>query len=348
MQSASPVATEFLEHVKIDLFPDDVYVLTPKGLILPLPKGSTPVDFAYAVHTDIGNRAVACRINGELMPLRTELRNGDQVEIISAVHDNPNPAWLGFVRTGKARTQIRNSLRNSQNAGAGALGQRLLEQALRTHDLDLARVSMTDWDIFLNKINLKSRKDLYVEIGLGQQMPAVIARDLAQSIREAGTHEDRPSARLAPTQAIPIRGTEGSAVQLASCCQPIPGDPIIGLIRQGYGLEVHHCDCPVVTGENGSQRGRWIDVEWEACPDRLYVATLRVLTREALGVLAAVANAISRSDSNIQNVTMDKDDFSYIQVFTIQVRDRSHLAQVLRAVRAVPHVIRTGRVRPGV
>ena len=345
MQSASPVATEFLEHVKIDLFPDDVYVLTPKGLILSLPKGSTPVDFAYAVHTDIGNRAVACRINGELMPLRTELHNGDQVEIISAVHDNPNPAWLGFVRTGKARTQIRNSLRNSQNAGAGALGQRLLEQALRTHDIELARVSMTDWDIFLNKINLKSRKDLYIEIGLGQQMPAVVARDLAQSIQEAGAREDRPNAPLAPTQAIPIRGTEGSAVQLAACCQPIPGDPIIGLIRQGYGLEVHRCDCPVVTGENGSQRGRWIDVEWEPCPDRLYVATLRVLTREALGVLAAVANAISSSDSNIQNVTMDKDDFSYIQVFTIQVRDRNHLAQVLRAVRAVPHVIRTGRMR---
>ncbi|MBR4877511.1 MAG: bifunctional (p)ppGpp synthetase/guanosine-3',5'-bis(diphosphate) 3'-pyrophosphohydrolase, partial [Rhodocyclaceae bacterium] len=151
-----------------------------------------------------------------------------------------------------------------------------------------------------------------------------------------------------PVQAVPIRGSEGSAVQLAACCQPIPGDPIIGLIRQGYGLEVHHCDCPVVTGESGSQRGRWIDVEWEPCPDRLYVATLRVLTREALGVLAAVANAISRSESNIQNVTMDKDDFSHILVFTIQVRDRNHLAQVLRAVRAVPHVIRTGRVRPGV
>ncbi len=343
LQSASGGATEFLEHVKIDLFPGEVYVFTPQGRILSLPKGSTPVDFAYAVHTDIGNRCVACRVNGDLMPLRTELHNGDQIEIITAAHANPNPAWLAYVRTGKARAQIRHFLKGAQQEESVALGERLLNQALRPHGLTLGQISTFAWERFLRDRSMRSKKEVFADIGLGRRLPVIVARRVAQA---QDLESGRPNViKPKPAGAILIRGSEGIAVQLARCCQPIPGDPIIGMIRKGQGLEVHLHDCAVVA-KLRSDRGRWVDVEWETGEDRLFDVTIRVLTRNTRGVLAKVASAISEEDCNIQNVSMDNEQGIYTAInLVLQVRDRMHLAKVMRGVRRVPEVVRIGRLK---
>ena len=347
LQSTSGEATEFLEHVKIDLFPGEVYVFTPKGRILSLLKGSTPVDFAYAVHTDIGNRCVACRINGDLMPLRTELRNGDQIEIITAAHANPNPAWLAYVRTGKARAQIRHFLKGAQQEESVTLGERLLNQALRPHGLTLGQISTFAWDRFLRDRGVRSKKEVFADIGLGRRLPVIVARRLAQA---QDLESGRPDViKPKPAGAILIRGSEGIAVQLARCCQPIPGDPIIGVIRKGQGLEVHLHDCQVVSKVRGD-RGRWVDVEWEAGEDRLFDVTIRVLTKNVRGVLARVASAIADADCNIQNVSMDNEQGGLYTAMnlTVQVRDRMHLAHVMRGVRRVPEVVRIARMKSDV
>ncbi|AYH42012.1 bifunctional (p)ppGpp synthetase/guanosine-3',5'-bis(diphosphate) 3'-pyrophosphohydrolase [Azoarcus sp. DN11] len=342
LQSASGEATEFLEHVKIDLFPGEVYVFTPKGRILSLLKGATPVDFAYAVHTDVGNRCVACRINGDLMPLRTELRNGDQIEIITAAHANPNPAWLAYVRTGKARAQIRHFLKGAQQDESVTLGERLLNQALRPHGLTLGQISTFAWDRFLRDRGVRAKKEVFTDVGLGRRLPAIVARRLAQAQDQESGRPDVIKPK--PAGAILIRGSEGIAVQLARCCQPIPGDPIIGVIRKGQGLEVHLHDCPVASKVRGD-RGRWVDVEWEAGEDRLFDVTIRVLAKNVRGVLARVASAIADADCNIQNVSMDNEQGGLYTAMslTVQVRDRMHLAHVMRGVRRVPEIVRIAR-----
>ncbi len=343
LQSTSGEATEFLEHVKVDLFPGEVYVFTPQGKILSLPRGSTPVDFAYAVHTDIGNRCVACRVNGDLMPLRTELRNGDQVEIITAAHANPNPAWLSYVRTGKARAQIRHFLKNAQHEESVTLGERLLNQALRPHGLTLGQISAFAWDRFLRDRGVRSKKEVFADIGLGKRLPVIVARRLSEAQDQESGRPDVVKPK--PAAAIHISGSEGIAVQLAHCCQPIPGDPIIGVIRKGRGLEVHRHDCTSVAKLRGD-RGRWVDVEWEPGQDRMFDVTMKILTKEGRGVLARVASAIAEEDCNIQNVTMDNEQGIYTALnLTIQVRDRMHLAGAMRAVRRVPEVVRIGRAR---
>ncbi|MHB1373870.1 MAG: RelA/SpoT family protein [Thauera sp.] len=344
LQSTSGEATEFLEHVKIDLFPGEVYVFSPMGKIFSMPKGSTPVDFAYAVHSDVGNRCVACRINGDLMPLRSELRNGDQVEIITAAHANPNPAWLSYARTGKARSQIRHFLKNAQQDESVALGERLLNQALRPHGLTLGQISTFAWDRFLRDRGVRNKKDVFSDIGLGKRLPVIVARRLAEA---QDLESGRPDVvKPKPAGAITIRGSEGVAVQLARCCHPIPGDPIIGTLRKGQGLEVHTHDCPNVA-KLRSDRGRWVDVEWEhVVDDRLFDVGIRVLSRNARGVLARVASAIAEEDCNIQSVSMESEQGDYTALnFTVQVHDRMHLARVMRAVRRVQEVVRIGRVK---
>ena len=344
LQSASGEATEFLEHVKIDLFPGEVYVFSPKGKIFSMPKGSTPVDFAYAVHTDVGNRCVACRVNGDLMPLRSELHNGDQVEIITAAHANPNPAWLSYARTGKARAQIRHFMKNAQQDESVTLGERLLNQALRPHGLTLGQISSFAWDRFLRDRGVRHKKDVFSDIGMGKRLPVIVARRLAEA---QDLESGRPDVvKPKPAGAISIRGSEGVAVQLARCCHPIPGDPIIGTLRKGQGLEVHTHDCPNVAKLRGD-RGRWVDVEWEHVVDeRLFDVGIRVLSRNARGVLARVASAIAEEDCNIQSVSMESEQGDYTALsFTVQVHDRMHLARVMRAVRRVQEVVRIGRLK---
>jgi guanosine-3',5'-bis(diphosphate) 3'-pyrophosphohydrolase len=351
LQSASGDSTEFLEHVKIDLFSGEVYVFTPAGKILVLPRGSTPVDFAYAVHTDIGDRCVACRINNELMPLRTELRNGDRVEIITAPHASPNPAWLAYVKSARARSKIRHFLKTQQTEASVALGERLLAQAFRSIGALLADITPARWKQLLRDTGAKSKDDLLTDIGLGTRLAAIVARDLQGKagkteggVKTSGGKKVKGS-EFNASGPILIRGGEGLAVQLATCCRPIPGDPIVGLIRKGQGLMVHTHDCANIAKLRGD-RVDWVDVEWEPGVDGLFDVSIRVLVQNQRGVLAKLTTAIAEGQSNITDVSVEADHGTTSSVyFTLQVLNRAHLARVLRGLRHIQEVIRIIRLK---
>ncbi|HEV8110155.1 MAG TPA: bifunctional (p)ppGpp synthetase/guanosine-3',5'-bis(diphosphate) 3'-pyrophosphohydrolase, partial [Burkholderiales bacterium] len=335
-QSGDP--QEFLEHVKVDLFPDEVYVFTPKGKILSLPRGATAVDFAYAVHTDIGNRCVAAKVNGELVPLRTDLRNGDRVEIITASHAKPNPGWLQYVRTGKARSNIRHFLKTMQYEESASLGERLLEQALKGLKGSVAEIDEASWDRALRDSGVRSRGDLLADIGLGKRLPAVVARRL---LKRGDSKEDLKSAG-----SVTIRGTEGMAVQLASCCRPIPGDAIVGSIKKGQGLVVHVSECTVIERSRKKEPEQWIDVEWDPRTNRLFQAAINVTVENQRGVLAKIASEIASAASNIDAISMDEDRALFTTMhLVVEVANRQHLARVLRALRRVPDVKKISRTR---
>jgi RelA/SpoT family (p)ppGpp synthetase len=335
-QSGDP--QEFLEHVKVDLFPDEVYVFTPKGKILSLPRGATAVDFAYAVHTDIGNRCVAAKVNGELVPLRTDLRNGDRVEIITASHAKPNPGWLQYVRTGKARSNIRHFLKTMQYEESASLGERLLEQALKALKGSLAEIDDAGWDRALRDSGARSRGELLADIGLGKRLPAVVARRL---LKRSDSKEELKSAG-----SVTIRGTEGMAVQLASCCRPIPGDAIVGSIKKGQGLVVHVSECTVIERSRKKEPEQWIDVEWDPRTSRLFQAAINVTVENQRGVLAKVASEIASAASNIDAISMDEDRALFTTMhLVLEVANRQHLARVLRALRRLPDVKKISRTR---
>ena len=339
MQSQSGDSVEFLEHLKVDLFPDEVYVFTPKGRIMSLPRGATAVDFAYAVHTDIGNRCVAVKLNQELMPLRTELKNGDRVEIITAAHAKPNALWLNFVTTGKARSRIRHFLKTMHFEESVKLGERLLNQALAPLGSTPADIKDTQWDKFARDAGAKSREEILSDIGLGKRLAAVVARRLL-SLGEPGPHE-----APAPGSVI-IHGSEGMAVQFAQCCRPIPGDPIIGIISKGQGMVIHTHDCPVIAKARHDP-DRVLDVAWDPESRKPFDVGIKLVVANQRGVLAKVAAEIAEADSNIQNVAVDPEDgSSYTNMyFTLQVSNRLHLAGIMRGLRRIPEVIRISRAK---
>jgi GTP pyrophosphokinase len=339
MQSQSGDSVEFLEHLKVDLFPDEVYVFTPKGKILSLPRGATAVDFAYAVHTDIGNRCVAAKINQELMPLRTELKNGDRVEIITAAHAKPNPMWLNFVATGKARSRIRHFLKTMHFHESAKLGERLLNQALTALGAVADDIKDAHWEKFVRDAGAKSRQEVFADIGLGKRLSAVVARRLL-SRGEPGPNE-------APSRgSVIIHGSEGMAVQFAQCCRPIPGDPIIGIISKGQGMVIHTHDCSVITKARHDP-DRVLDVAWDPGTRKLFEVSIKLVAANQRGVLAKVAAEIAEAGSNIQNVAVDPEDgSSYTNMFfTLQVSNRLHLARIMRALRRIPEVVRISRVK---
>jgi (p)ppGpp synthase/HD superfamily hydrolase len=338
IQSQSGDPQEFLEHVKVDLFPDEVYVFTPKGKILSLPRGATAVDFAYAVHTDIGNRCVAAKINGELVALRTELRNGDRVEIITASHAKPNPGWLQYVRTAKARSNIRHFLKTMQYEESAGLGERLLEQALKALKGSMADVDDASWERVMREGGARSREELLADIGLGKRLAAVVARRLMKS---ADGKEDAKA-----TASVTIRGTEGMGVQLATCCRPIPGDAIVGSIKKGQGLVVHCVDCGTILRSRKKEPDQWIDVEWDPRTAKLFQAAINVTVENQRGVLAKVASEIAECGSNIDSISMEDDRAVFTAMhLVLEVRNRQHLARVMRALRRLPDVKKIARTR---
>ena len=339
IQSGSGDSVEFLEHLKVDLFPDEVYVFTPKGKILSLPRGSTAVDFAYAVHTDIGNRCVAVKINEELVPLRTEIRNGDRVEIITASHAKPNPLWLNYVITGRARSQIRHFLKTVQSLESGQLGERLLNQALGAFKSSTGEIKNAQWDKLLKDTGAKSRADILADIGLGKRLGIVVARRLL-SLGELHAEERKAGGP------VMIRGTEGMAVQFAHCCRPIPGDPIIGLINKGQGMIIHAHECPAIA-KTRADPDKVFDVEWAPDTKKLFDVSIKLMVMHKRGVLAKVAAEIAGAESNIDNVSVapDAGDQYATMNFTLQVSNRLHLARIMRALRRVPEVIRITRAR---
>jgi RelA/SpoT family (p)ppGpp synthetase len=339
IQNTSGDATEFLEHIKVDLFPDEVYVFSPKGRIMAMPREATAVDFAYAVHTDIGNRCVAAKINYELVPLRTELKSGDRVEIITAAHAHPNPVWLSYVKTAKARSQIRHFLKTMQYDEAAALGERMLNQAVRALGAQPSDATTDRWERLVREFGAKSRQEIIADIGLGKRLAAIVARKVLS------LSDQHPADGKASTGSIVIHGSEGMAVQFAKCCNPIPGDPITGFIRKGQGLVVHTHDCPTAAKSRGDPE-KWLDVEWAPATDKMFDVAIRVTVVNQRGVLAKVAAAIAESGSNIDNVSMDEERNLYTTMhFTVQVASRLHLARVMRALRRIQEVVRIARVK---
>jgi len=338
MQSESADSVEFLEHLKVDLFPDEVYVFTPKGKIMALPHGATCVDFAYSVHTDIGNRCVAAKINYELVPLRSELKNGDRVEIITAAHAKPNPSWLNYVVSAKARHHIRHFLKTMQYEESAQLGERLLGQALAALGYSARALTEADWERLLKELSATTRQEVLAEIGLGKQLAIVIARKLLPP----GV-ESKHAGHAGP---VIIRGSEGMALQFAKCCHPIPGDPIIGFIKTGRGMIIHTHDCPVIA-KSRRDPDKWLDVEWAPDTRKLFSVNIKLVVSNQTGVLAKVAAEIAQNGSNIENVSLEPGDSSvYTDIhFTLQVSNRLHLAQIMRGLRRHPEVIRINRLK---
>jgi GTP diphosphokinase / guanosine-3',5'-bis(diphosphate) 3'-diphosphatase len=343
---------EFLEHLKVDLFPDEVYVFTPHGDIRKLPRGATVVDFAYDVHTDIGHHCVGAKVNNELVPLRTTLRNGDRVEILTDPNAIPSPSWLDYVVTGKARVHIRSNLKSRQIGGAVELGARLLEAAFLEIGIDATQVTDAQRDKLLASLKLPTWNQLLGEIGLGNRVPAVVARQLvpeAPAAEESGfaiTRRVRELLTFGKSSAsapLSIRGTEGVVVTYGRCCRPIPGDPILGYLSTGRGIVIHTEDCHNVA-KYRKRPDQWIDVRWEQTIDRVFPVAIRLDVRNQRGALAQIAAAIAEQDANIDTVSFDDRDGHYTTMeFTVEVRDRVHLASIMRRVRALDTVARINR-----
>ncbi|WP_208279039.1 RelA/SpoT family protein [Massilia oculi] len=347
IQQQTGDSAEFLEHVKVDLFPDSVYVFTPKSKIIALPRGATALDFAYSIHTGIGDHTVGVKINNEDQPLRTELHNGDIVEIITDPESRPSPTWLTFVRTGKARSAIRHHLRAIDVNESVELGQELLAQALAVRNI---KPDLSDAVIerLLAETSAKSMEEMYADIGIGKRMPALVARHIFGLME--GDPELLPSSKPLPASEIApvtIYGSEGVAVQLAPCCLPIPGDQITGQLRRDQALVVHTCDCLPAKRIRAKEPDRWIAVQWGDELNRRFDCRIRLLINNEKGILARVAAEIGESDANITYVGMDEDDeHSMTQLrFTIQIKDRVHLAQLIRNLRRVAGVNRVERER---
>jgi GTP pyrophosphokinase len=334
LQSAG-TSEEFLESVKVDLFPDKIYVFTPKGDIMPLPKGSTTVDFAYAVHTDIGNRCIEAKVNRSLVPLRTPLSNGQTVEIITKRGAKPNPNWLTFVRTAKARTAIRNYMKTMRSSEAIDLGKRLLDRSLKDLDSSLRKVGKVRMNSALAELDLEENTELFEQIGLGERLAPLTARFLLGI--DSDSEEELKVASLV------IAGTEGMVVSYARCCHPIPGDDIMGYLSSGRGIVIHRNKCGNLSNFR-KQPEKWITVTWEDSIDREFTSQIHVDTVNKPGVLAEVAATIADSGSNIEQVSvLGRHEDCSVLSFMLQVHDRTHLAKIIRNVRKMPNVIRVVR-----
>ncbi|HUD32839.1 MAG TPA: bifunctional (p)ppGpp synthetase/guanosine-3',5'-bis(diphosphate) 3'-pyrophosphohydrolase [Variovorax sp.] len=360
IQDETRDATEFWDHVKVDLFPDAVYVFTPKSQIMALPRGATVVDFAYAIHSNIGDHTSAARINGDQVPLRTELKNGDVVEVITAPVSTPNPAWLGFVRTGRARSKIRHYLKTLAHAESEGLGEKLLAQALRAEGL--GRLPSDDgdhqpiWDKLLRFTGSRTRSELLIDIGLGKRVASIVAKRLMALLAERGEKPDalmlsreRFTAHETVSQgAVTLDGSENSSVRFALCCRPIPDDPIVGYLGHGEGLVVHTEACGVGQRLRYKDSERFFAVEWSDEPVRTFETRILVTVRNDKGMLARVASTLTAAEADITHVEMaDETPQELLDLrFVIAVRDNTHLDAVLRAVRRTTSVLAATRVVP--
>jgi guanosine-3',5'-bis(diphosphate) 3'-pyrophosphohydrolase len=354
-------AAEFWDHVKIDLFPDAVYVFTPKSQIIAIPRGATVVDFAYAIHSNIGDRTVAAKINGVQVPLRTELKNGDVVEVVTAAISTPNPAWLGFVRTGRARSKIRHHLKTLAQAESQELGEKLLTQSLRAEGMERLPDDDGDhhaiWEKLLRFTGNRNRAELLTDIGLGKRIASIVAKRLMTLMTERG---DKPNALLITRERftahenvsqgeVTLDGSENASVQFAGCCRPVPGDAIVGYLGRGEGLVVHLDDCAVARRLQHKDAERFIGVEWAEDPVRAFETGVLVTVANTKGVLARVASALASVEADITHVDMDDErtqDATDLR-FLIAVRDKAHLDAVMRTLKRTPSVMRAQRMRPG-
>ena len=343
LQKSAGDSLEFIDNLKVDLFPQEVFVFTPKGKIIKLPRGATVVDFAYLVHTDVGNACISARIDKKLVPLQTQLENGMTVEVITAPWARPNPLWLNYVTTAKARSCIRAYLKNFKQQEAINLGRRLLEKELETLDIHLDSIENQQMLQVLSTLKKHSLNDLLEDIGLGNRMPFLVAKHIAQTdgISSKNLNENAPKANTP----LVIRGTEGIVVSLAKCCRPIPGDSIIGFFNPGKGIVVHHYECRN-SSEVRKKQTSWLDVEWS--PDAIgeFPVEIRIELLNQRGSLATIASTISLMDSNIENITViSQDDRVSVDLLTLAVRDRVHLATIIRKLKKLSLVLKITRIK---
>lgn len=360
IQNETRDAAEFWDHVKVDLFPDAVYVFTPKSQIMALPRGATVVDFAYAIHSNVGNSTSAARINNEQVPLRTELKNGDVVEIITTPTATPNPAWLGFVRTGRARSKIRHHLKTLAQTESEGLGEKLLTQALRAEGLEQLpetnEATQPLWDKLLRFTGNRTRSELMTDIGLGRRIATIVAKRLVVLMSEHGykpdallmTRERYTSHETVSQGGVTLDGSEGASVKYATCCRPIPGDAIVGYLGRGEGLVVHAAQCAVAKRLQHKDSERFITVDWAEEPTRMFETRIIVTVNNGKGVLARIAADLARSEADITHVDMDDETaLDTIDLrFVIAVRDQAHLESALRNLRRTPAVLRVSRSMP--
>ena len=342
IQTESSDSLEFLEHLKIDLFPDEVYVFSPKGKIFALPKGSTTIDYAYAVHTVVGNSAMAAKVNQELVPLRTQLATGEHVEIITASVAKPNPAWLNFVITPKARSQIRLFLRSAETEDLIVLGNSMLNNALKAFHVDPSVIKKKHWDKLILDYHLDSKDNIIIDIALGKRINVMVAHQLTNIID--GTRQTNKQTKF--LDVITIKGSEGMAIKLAICCHPIPGDPILGFINKDRGLIIHTHDCPGIRNLK-LDHDKWLDVEWEPNPDVYFNVSLNLLVINERGILAKITSIIADSEANIDNISVDDGDgsnFSTLRLI-VQVKNRIHLAELIRNLRKISKINKINRVK---
>lgn len=358
IQQETRDAAEFWDHVKIDLFPDAVYVFTPRSQIMALPRGATVVDFAYAIHSDVGDHAVGARINGEQVPLRSELKNGDVIEVITAPVSAPNPAWLGFVRTGRARSKIRHYLKTMAHAESIALGEKMLAQALRAEGFEHLPADDAQhhavWDKLLRFTASRQRDELLTDIGLGRRIAGIVAKRLVALLAERGEKPDallitreRFTAHETVSQgAVTVDGSENASVQYPGCCHPVPGDAIVGYLGRGEGLVVHRSGCHVARRLKAKDSERFIAVEWADEPVRSFDAGMLVTVSNGKGVLARVAAAIADAEADINHVDMGEEAAQEATDlrFVIAVRDLTHLESVIRGLKRTPSVLRVHRL----
>jgi len=343
IQKTAGNSLEFIENLKIDLFPQEVFVFTPQGNIIKLPRGATVIDFAYAVHTDIGNACVSARIDKKLVPLQTQLENGMTVEVITAPWARPNPLWLSYVATAKARSSIRNYLKHFKQQEAITLGHRLLDKELQAMGMRLDDIENSRIEQLLDALKMQSLDELLEDIGLGNKMPLLIAKRIAQEDISAAVKLDS-SEHPSQTPLI-IKGTEGMVVTLAKCCHPIPGDPIIGFFNPGKGIVVHHSDCRN-SNEVRKQQTNWLDVEWCQETQGEFPAEIRIELLNQRGTLATIATLISSMDSNIESVNITHQDNKVsIDLITLTVKNRVHLANIIRKLKKLNIVLKITRLK---
>jgi GTP pyrophosphokinase len=359
IQDETRDAAEFWDHVKVDLFPDAVYVLTPKSQIMALPRGATVVDFAYAIHSNIGDRTLAAKINGEQVPLRTELKNGDVIEIVTAPVSTPNPAWLGFVRTARARSKIRQHLKTLAQADSEGLGEKMLTQALRAEGIeklpDDTGKNQVIWEKLLRFSGNKNRSELLTDIGLGKRIASIVAKRLLTLLTDSGekhdavllTRERFTSNDTVSQGSIVLDGSENSSVSFAPCCGPVPGDAIVGYLGRGEGLIVHADDCAVAMRLKHKDSERFIGVEWSDEPVRTFETEVLVTVTNGKGVLARVAAALAAAEADITHIDMEDEaaqDATDLR-FIVAVRDRTQLEVALRNLRRTPSVLKAQRAK---
>jgi len=343
IQQSAGNSLDFLENVKIDLFPDVIYVFTPQGDIITLPKNSTAVDFAYAVHTDLGHACVGCRIDRQLMPLRSVLESGQTVDIIKSKETQPNPTWLNFVTTAKARSQIRHFLKNQHSRSASDLGQRLLTKALRVHNMAYSGLSEELIAQLVIELKLKDWAQLLEEIGLGERMAGLVAKQVHDTL--LGKDDYSPSlSENNSHQPLAISGTEGLVVNYANCCHPIPGDDIIGFISSGKGLVIHRRSCKNVK-HYSNQPEKWLDVDWDKHSTEQFAVEIQIETKNQRGALALIASEIANTKTDIERVrSEDKDETYSLMNFVVTVRNADHLDELLRHLRRIPIIDKAHRV----